>query len=141
MDAETALRLKAAVSHAVQSDKGLLDELRAEARKLANSVSQIYPRSATAISLVSADGGDNFVKFDPFMIQIVRVVDSSRNEHCLDVLTPSTDIHALSRCQFDRVGRPVTPLGEMMAAARAVPSDSAGYPRRSGSWAYYLYVC
>ena len=117
-DAETALRLKAAVSEAVDSDKRLLDELRTEARKLGSNVSQIYPRVTTAISLVSADGGDNFVRFDPFLIQLVRVVDSSRNEHCLDVLTPSTNIHVLSRRQFDDTGRPATPLGEMMATLK-----------------------
>ncbi len=117
--AETAIRLKAAVSEAVESDKRLLDELRTEARRLGASMFRIFPRSTTAISFVSADGGDSFVKFDPFLIQLVRVVDSSRNEHCLDVLTPSTNICTLSRQQFDDTGRAVTPLGEMMVALGA----------------------
>jgi hypothetical protein len=48
------------------------------------------------------------------MVQLVRVVDSSNNEYCLEAVTPSTSVERLSATQFDDDGRP-TALGEMMA--------------------------
>ena len=33
-------------------------------------------------------GGNNQSRFDPFLIQLIRMVDSSDNEHCLEVVSP-----------------------------------------------------
>jgi hypothetical protein len=65
--------------------------------------------------LVGTDGGNNQLRFDPFLIQLVRVVDSSDNEYCLEAVSPTTPIEVLSRRQFSADGSPCTPLGEMMA--------------------------
>ena len=47
-------------------------------------------------------------------MQLVRVVDSSNNEYCLQAITPTTNIARLSSAQFDDDGVPKTPLGDMM---------------------------
>ncbi|HHY35859.1 MAG TPA: hypothetical protein GX510_09590 [Firmicutes bacterium] len=106
-------RLYERIQYAITGDAHLLVQLREEVRPLKNYVRPIHPRSTTSVSLVATDGGSNRVQFDPFLVQIVRVVDSSENEHFLDVVTPSTDIIELSKKQFSDFG-PATPLGYMM---------------------------
>ncbi len=53
------------------------------------------------------------MRFDPFLIQMVRVVDSSNNEYCLEAVTPNTPLEVLEARHF-RDGRGATPLGQMM---------------------------
>ncbi len=91
-------------------DFGVLDELVVHARALAGSVRPIRPRSATSVALTAADGGNNAVAFNPFSLQIIRVVDSRGRELFLDVVSPTTDITRLSRGHLDNG----TVLGEMM---------------------------
>jgi hypothetical protein len=69
----------------------------------------------TSISLVGTDGGNNQLQFDPFLVQLIRVVDSSNNEHCLEAISPTTPIESLAARQFSADGLPSTALGEMMA--------------------------
>lgn len=98
----------------VESDREILDALRAEVRPLASSVRRIQPRSTTAISLVGTDGGNNKIEFDPFMVQLVRVVDSSNNEYCLEAITPTSDMRELNSRHFDKTGSGITALGRLM---------------------------
>jgi hypothetical protein len=108
-------QLREEILASLQADRSLLDQLRAEVRSLSPHVRRILPRTATSISLVGTDGGNNSLRFDPFLVHIIRVVDSSNNEYCLEVITPTTDLRALSARQFEPDGKPRTPLGEMMA--------------------------
>ncbi len=78
-------------------DSRLLSELVRQARELAQDVRPIRPRAATAVALTAADGGNNAVAFNPFSLQIVRVVDSQGKELFLDVVSPGTDVGELSR--------------------------------------------
>jgi hypothetical protein len=98
----------------IQDDSRLLDELRNEVRQLRGNITRIQPRSTTAISLVGTDGGSNRIEFDPFMVQLIRVVDSSRNEYWLEAVTPTTDITKLSQNHIGADRKGLTPLGRMM---------------------------
>ena len=116
MDSTSIEGLKHSVAEQIRRDRDLLDQLRAEIRPLHGDTRRIQPRAATAVSLVAADGGNNQIQFDPFLVQLVRVVDSSRNEYCLEAITPTTDATNLAREQLSADGTPRTALGEMMEA-------------------------
>jgi hypothetical protein len=76
---------------------------------------RVQPRATTSISLVGTDGGNNQLQFDPFLIQLVRVVDSSNNEYCLEAVSPTTEISSLDGRQFKSDGSSRTALGSMMS--------------------------
>ena len=106
--------LRDAVRAAVADENFLLDELRLQIRPLKVLTRRIHPRSATAISLVGTDGGNNQVRYDPFMIQLIRVVDSTQKEYCLEVITPNTPLDELNERHINPLGNGLTPLGRMM---------------------------
>ena len=114
IDPATQSQLKDAIADCIDADQGILDSLRKEIRPLKESTKRIHPRSTTSISIVGTDGGNNQLQFDPFLIQIVRVVDSSNNEYCLEAVSPTTPIEKLDDRQFASNGSPQTALGEMM---------------------------
>ena len=93
-----------------ERDSRLLDGLVAQAQAMAPAVRPIRPRSATSVALTAADGGNNAVTFNPFSLQIVRIVDSQGKELFLDVVSPTTDIAELSRKHLSDQ----TALGQLM---------------------------
>jgi hypothetical protein len=115
IDPRSQTVLKKEIADRMAADRALLDGLRDEIRPLRDHVRPIQPRTITSISLVGTDGGNNRLRFDPFLVQVIRVVDSSNNEYCLEAVTPTTRISLLSAAQFDSGGSPRTALGEMMA--------------------------
>jgi len=114
LESESHEQLKREITNRIIEDRKLLDELRAEIRGLRGAMRPIQPRTTTAISLVGTDGGNNSLQFDPFIVQLIRVVDSSNNEYSLEAITPSTNIDRLSERQFHSNGTPTSPLGELM---------------------------
>ncbi len=114
IDIASQEQLKEAISDCIDADRHVLDELRAEIRPLRNNTHPIRPRATMSVSLVGTDGGNNQLQFDPFMVQLVRVVDSSDNEYCLEALSPTTPIRKLDERQFNKDGTPQTAMGEMM---------------------------
>jgi hypothetical protein len=107
--------LRKLIADQVQRDHEELTQLLSQLRVTRGNVKTIKPRSATSIALMAADGGNNRVTFNPFYLQIVRIVDSAGKQLCLDVVSPSTDIDELSRQQFelDASGK-MKPLGRLM---------------------------
>lgn len=114
IDPESQRALRQQIVERMVADRVVLDKLREEIRPLRNGVRLIQPRTTTSISLVATDGGNNSLQFDPFLMQIVRVVDSSNNEYCLEAVTPTTSVASLSAKQFDENRHPRTALGELM---------------------------
>src|SRR5438093_4667825 len=114
IEPQSHAQLKQGIVERMLADRALLDQLREEIRPLCNSVRRIQPRTTTSISLVGTDGGNTRLQFDPFLVQLIRVVDSSNNEYCLEAITPTTSVLALSADQFNSDGSPRTALGEMM---------------------------
>jgi hypothetical protein len=96
-------------------DARVLDDLTRQARELAPHVRPIRPHMATAVALTAADGGNNSVAFNPFELQVIRVVDSQGKELFLDVVSPGTDMEELSRSHVETG----TALGRMMADLHA----------------------
>lgn len=115
LDPDSQAQLRDAISECIGSDQGVLDALREEIRPLRSATRRIQPRATTSISLVGTDGGNNQLQFDPFLIQLVRVVDSSNNQYCLEAVSPTTPVQKLNERQFVADGAARTALGEMMA--------------------------
>ena len=136
---QTALREE--ITRQIMEDQALLTQLRAEIRPLVSQTRRISPRSATSISLVAADGGNNQLRFDPFLVQLVRVVDSSNNEYCLEAASPTMKVSGLSARQFadpehpSALGRLMQYLGvnTLSALSHMIRSDDSGRPN-SPSW-------
>ncbi|OJT24468.1 hypothetical protein BO221_15055 [Archangium sp. Cb G35] len=113
IDPESMAQLRKELRERMVADRKLLEDLRAEVRSGLGDARRIMPRQTTAVSLVGTDGGNNRIEFDPFMAQLIRVVDSSNNEYCLEVVTPTTNLAELSKRHITD-GTAHTALGKMM---------------------------
>src|SRR5712691_8060167 len=126
IEPESHEHLRREISERIAADRALLDVLRAEIRPLRAQVKRIQPRTTTSISLVGTDGGGNSLQFDPFLVQLIRVVDSSNNEYCLEAITPTTSVGRLSQAQSRARRRPWS------RARAAAPRRPDRPPPRSG---------
>lgn len=113
-DEDQLKQLKQLIGNQVEAGRAELDKLVEHARAIKPEVRVIKPRAATAVALMAADGGNNKVAFNPFYLQVIRVVDSNGEELCLEVVSPIADIEELGRRQFNEDGTPRTALGKMM---------------------------
>ena len=126
IEPDSVANLKKAIADCIHLDRRVLTTLREEIRPLRAGTRRIQPRATTSISLVGTDGGNNQLQFDPFLVQLVRVVDSSNNEYCLEAVSPTTPIQHLDTRQFDEAGAACTSLGELMQflGVRTLPALS-----------------
>ena len=106
--------IRKAVNDCAERDRDLLDRLRADVRRLSGSVRVIQQRQTTSVAMVASDGGNNRVEYDPFLVQLIRVVDSLGKELCLEAVSPTTDTGQLSASQFRSDGSPRTSLGYLL---------------------------
>jgi hypothetical protein len=109
-DPDRLPELKSLVREATRGDSGLLDEVMRDVALL-RPVTTIQPRNINSISLVASDGGNNRLEFNPFSLQVIRVVDTFGDELFLDVISPSTDTVTLGQRHLDN---PWSPLGKLM---------------------------
>jgi hypothetical protein len=106
--------IRRSVQSCIELDKPILQKLIEESQPLAQNQRRIQPRSTTSVSLVAADGGNNDLRFDPFQVQIIRIVDSNLSEYWTEVISPTTPLRDLNRRHIDEGGNPISPLGKMM---------------------------
>lgn len=142
LDRSSHERLSSEIRRQVASDRTILDQLRHEIRVLRPKVRRIQPRETAAVSIVATDGGNNQLRFDPFLVQLVRVVDSNENEYCLEAISPTTSLTELDSRQYGGDGSAPTALGSLMTAldvrelsslSHMIRDDKDGRPR-SPSW-------
>ena len=113
IEPESHKKLSEEISNRIIEDRNILDDLRCQIRKLNSNVRRIHSRTATSMSLVGTDGGNNRIEYDPFLIQLIRVVDSNNNEYCLEAVSTSTKTKDLNKRHFqDKKAK--TSLGELM---------------------------
>lgn len=108
-DPDQLPELERLIQEATQGDSSLLDEVLRDVAEM-RPVRTIQPRNVNSVSLMASDGGNNRLHFNPFSLQVVRVVDTYGDELFLDVVSPSTDTVALGNKHRDKM----TPLGKMM---------------------------
>lgn len=142
IDPEELKQLREQVAECVVNDRGLLDELLNEVEQLRQREQRIQPRSTTSVSVVGTDGGNNELRFDPFMVQVVRIVDSNKNQLWLEVVSPTTPVAKLDARHIAPDGGALSPLGRMMIALKVrsvsqlspVIRDGTETNPRSPSW-------
>ncbi len=111
---ESNIQIKESIKSAVNNNWEELNKLRKNVSVLKSRTKRIQPRRSSAISLVGTDGGNNRLSYDPFSIDLIRVVDSSDNEYCLEAITPMTHYKEIDSRHFDDAGKSITPLGRML---------------------------
>ncbi len=114
LDPQITDDLRTEIRQRIASEQNILQHMRDQVRPLRAKTQRIHPRSATSISLVGTDGGNNQIAYDPFMVQLIRVVDSSQNELWLETVTPTTSTKELNKRHLNADGTPKSVLGRMM---------------------------
>ncbi len=94
--------LKQLMKERMGNDVSILDELRGEIGEFKRNIHTIKNYKTNTISIVGTDGGNNNLRFDPFLVHVIRVVDSRGNLYYMDVLTPTTPIDELENKIQDR---------------------------------------
>lgn len=113
---ELDAQLSASIRNAILADGHVLRSLKEAVRPLKYTTKRIQPRRSAAVSIVATDAGHNGFTFDPFMVDVIRVVDSGDKQYCFEAVTPSLPVDEIDSRHFDANGTPVSALGRMMKA-------------------------
>jgi hypothetical protein len=133
IDPELFVQLRKEVASCVASDKAVLDQLLDEILPLRAHQKRIHPRSVTSVALVGTDGGNSELRFDPFMVQVIRIVDSSNNQIWLEVVGPTTPLAVLDKVHFNG-STAISPLGRMMQVLGVSNVVDLSPVLRDGTW-------
>ena len=95
LEPATIESLRHSMRDRMKTDVCMLDNLRSELMEFKRGIKPIKPYSSNTISIVGTDGGNNNLKFDPFVVHVIRVVDSNGVEYYMDVITPTMPIEEL----------------------------------------------
>lgn len=135
---EDLARLQTDVKDRTAEGEGLFQDLLRDVEALKGTRQRIAPRTGTAIALMASDGGNIQLKFDPFHIQIVRVVNSQGKSLCLDIVSAHTDPDTVLDRHRSADGEPQSPLGILMRDLDCLPAkptlnDLLRIPIKTGS--------
>lgn len=89
--------IKHRIANVCRSEQSELNELREHARALGKNSKRLKNYLTNAIAFVAADGGNHKLRidagaqFNPAMVELVRIVDSNRNECALDAVAGYPD--------------------------------------------------
>jgi len=78
------------------TEEPIINDLRNFAKKIKQNIKVLRPYTSTAVSFVSADGGNNYIKFSPCILELVRVVDSRGVQCAIDPIFGNSDLNALN---------------------------------------------
>lgn len=142
-DARELPEIKRRIREQTDADAVLLVEALSDAESIKPGVRAIQPRATTSVSLVASDGGNNKIEFNPFYIQLVRVVDSFGQPLFLDIISPTSSTVELGE---RHLADPASPLGKLMRdlGVGSLPELSPMLPARprSPSWTQvYREIC
>src|SRR5437016_11355108 len=109
MELETIdiMRASDGVRSALEQERPMLVDLRDRVREF--EIHELGYRRCYAISPVATDGGENRLTFEPFNLEILRVVDSDGQERFQKIL-PLSGGPGIFRAAFDRTFRDHVPL-------------------------------
>lgn len=142
-DPERLPEVRRLVRKRTESDRDLLTDVLDEVNHLKANVVTIQPRNTNSISLVAADGGNNRLQFNPYLLQVVRIVDSNGAERFLDVISPTTDPSTIDEHNFANdtpLAKLLTDLG-LSSIRDLSPMIPSGAPRGAGWTLVYRDLC
>ncbi len=114
LDISNLSHIQKEIKEQILANKELFEKLMRDIATLKAKERRIQPRSTTALAMVATDGGNNELRFDPFNVHMVRIVDSSQNELFFKILTPRTNLDSVNKTHIDRHGRANDIVGELM---------------------------
>ena len=125
---ENHQKLQEKLLQTVKQDQNFFAKLREEIRPLRGREKPLKSRVASALALVAADGGNNQVMFDPFLLYLVQIVDSQRNlQYGPEIITANISPKDLLQNHLDGGKEPKSCLGRLMIALGVTSFDQLSY--------------
>src|SRR5205809_905395 len=117
-------RAREGLRSAVEQERAMLADLRGRVREF--EIHELGYRRCYAISPVATDGGENRLTFEPFNLEILRVVDSDGRERFQKIL-PLSGGPGIFRAAFDQTFPDHVPLLAQFLERLDVGYDELSY--------------